>query len=100
MLLFLAAAVTQLASAYDGSPGTCTDTPNNFMVQNNYNCEDIVSWNHANLCSNGNANWLAQKYCQQVCYDIGLGYDGDDCPCTNTPSPGMIDDGETCATYL
>ena len=57
----------------------CTDTPNAYMVDNDFACDGSwASYAYENLCKH-NANWAKQKFCQRSCFANGAGYDGDEC---------------------
>ena len=57
----------------------CTDTPNAYMVDNDFACNGSwASYAYENLCKH-NANWAKQKFCQRSCFANGAGYDGDEC---------------------
>ena len=54
----------------------CTDTPNAYMVDNDFACDGSwASYAYENLCKH-NANWAKQKFCQRSCFANGAGYDG------------------------
>jgi hypothetical protein len=55
---------------------------------------------------NKQKQWRMAKYCQQSCFDLGLGYEGDDCTvgwfngeCDNRRSRVMERLGHACATW-
>jgi len=129
-----AAATEEEEEAYtdhigDGPKQTCTDTisphmeflnglasselkqgttyyPQSYTVT----CETWVTpyWGTNRLLSHCNTRkqWRMAKYCQKSCFDLGLGYEGDDCTvgwfngeCSNRRSPFMEKRGVECATW-
>eukprot|EP00547_Thalassionema_nitzschioides_P001183 CAMPEP_0194213852 /NCGR_PEP_ID=MMETSP0156-20130528/14717_1 /TAXON_ID=33649 /ORGANISM="Thalassionema nitzschioides, Strain L26-B" /LENGTH=172 /DNA_ID=CAMNT_0038941981 /DNA_START=231 /DNA_END=749 /DNA_ORIENTATION=- len=54
----------------------CTVCPDN-TPNNNKACDSSLSTLTRN-CNQHN-QWIANKYCQNSCYSIGLGYDDDEC---------------------
>jgi len=55
----------------------CTDNPIDWLDV----CEGYI---FLETKCNRNENWVANKYCQQSCYNIGLGYLGDECCVSGT----------------
>lgn len=56
----------------------CNDNETQGMKKKGQDCATIDLGNKCNR----NNNWKKRKFCQQSCYDAGLGYDGDVC-CSN-----------------
>jgi len=54
----------------------CTNEASGPMIANNKDCE---SWNGLTSKCNTKAGWRNNKFCQQSCFDLGMGYDGDSC---------------------
>jgi len=58
---------------------SCTDVaPSAWTWQG----KDCVSWDWAlkqNNCNRVRSDWVANKYCQQSCFNRGVAWDGDDC---------------------
>jgi len=67
------AKATQLYGATEG----CADKPSPYMQKNNRVCAEWGGLTEA-LCEG--TYWAEKKFCQQSCFDIGSGYQGDDCP--------------------
>jgi len=53
------------------------------MIKSGLECE---TWSRLDKNCNLKPYWRDKKFCQQACFDIGLGYDGDDCS-NDSPSP-------------
>jgi hypothetical protein len=58
------------------SSSSCTDEVSDWMSENDKDCS--WAWGLENNC-NKDDTWVAQKTCQQSCYDAGFGYSGDVC---------------------
>ncbi|CAE7202317.1 unnamed protein product [Symbiodinium natans] len=57
------------------APQSCGSVPKSNWANVGKSCSSEVSkWR----CRN-NVDWTAEKLCQQECFDLGYGYDGDDC---------------------
>lgn len=84
-LLFLATEASPIVSPmYDGADCVvCSNTRSPWMIENGYDCE---TWSLLHLRCDQYANpfiayWSEEenKFCQKSCYELGLGYEGDDC---------------------
>jgi len=67
----------------EGGVSKCTQIRNSYMIKSGFECE---TWNRLDQNCNLKSGWRQNKFCQQACFDIGLGYDGDDCS-NSSPSP-------------
>jgi hypothetical protein len=66
----------------------CTDIGNNYMNNNNIACSGFGQLSARCSLSNG---WRNNQYCQQSCWDLGLGYDGIECcPASPTSLPTNV----------
>lgn len=79
---------------------SCPDEQSPYMVKKNKSCK---SWgNLVNRC-NKSEHWRANRYCQQSCRALGLGYEDDNCPqmytCSNSPSSHMVKKGRSCESW-
>ena len=62
----------------------CSDEREPFMIQNGIACRDFT-WGHENRC-NSFDEWKWHKLCQQTCFEVGNGYEGDNC-CLSPQKP-------------
>merc|ERR1712032_721499 len=58
------------------SAPTCTNAGDSWMTKKGLTCSGDSRYTQKRC---GSAIWKPAKICQQTCYDLGLGYDGDDC---------------------
>merc|ERR1740129_477638 len=58
------------------STPTCTNTIDSWMEKKVFKCSSNSGYIQRKC---GSASWKTAKICQQTCYDVGLGYEGDDC---------------------
>ena len=66
---------------------TCTNERSGWMRRNNKECETWPSLYSRPLC-NARNGWRRRKWCQQSCFDYGLGYNGDNC-CSTSDTAGV-----------
>merc|ERR1711904_325869 len=64
----------------------CNDNETQGMKKKGQDCATIDLGNKCNR----NNNWKKRKFCQQSCYDAGLGYDGDVCPTTTVVAKTFV----------
>jgi len=60
-----------------GATEDCADKPSVYMQKNNRVCAE---WDGLTEEMCESTYWVKEKFCQQSCFDIGSGYEGDNCP--------------------
>merc|ERR1740133_395986 len=69
-----------------GGATECTDEPSRWMINQQQTC---ATWDKLTSNCNTNVFWRDNKYCQQSCFDLKLGYKDDDC---SNNGPRCVDD--------